>query len=190
MARGPQAQASNAANTAASTAAGYGSTAGGIQAGLIPQLEAESTGNIGFTPEQQSNMLTAGEQGAGGAASGIVGQAGLQAGRTRNSAATSGLMDEAARQKIRQSSTNALDVANESANLAQKKQAESQAALQGLYGTDVSAQLRAMGLEPEDINAETNAGNSGWLQNTEGILRTISGLGGNSGLKGIPGIPG
>ena len=185
MARGAQSQAAHAADTAAATGANYGATAGGIQAGLIPKLNAEATGEIGFTPKQEANMLTAGEQGAGGAASGIVGEAGLRAGRTRNSAATSGIMDEAARQKMRQSSQNALGVQNESANLAQRKQASALDALQGLYGTDVSAQLRAMGLVPEDVNAEVNAGKSGWLQNTLDTIGTIGSLGGNKGLPGL-----
>jgi hypothetical protein len=46
-----------------------------------------------------------------------------------------------------------------------------------MYGTDVNAQLKAMGIIPEDINAGLNAGKSGWLQNTEGVLGTLSGMG-------------
>lgn len=177
MARGAQAQASHAANTAATTAGGYGAGAGSIGANLIPGLEAEATGNIGYTPEQQNNQLVAGEQGAGGANAGVVGRAMLSAGRTRNSAALSGVEDEAARSKERQLSENALNVSNESAKLAQQKQSEAQGRLAGLYGTDVSAQLRAMGLIPEDVNAETNAGKSGWLQNTLDTIGTIGSLG-------------
>jgi hypothetical protein len=170
--------AANAGKTAAATGAGYGTSASGISDTLVPQLNAEATGNIGYTPQQQNNMLVAGEQGAGGANAGIAGQAGLQVGRTRNSAATSGVLDEAARDKTRQMSTNALGVANESANLAQKKQAGAQSALEGLYGTDVSAQLRAMGLIPEDVNADTNAGSQGWLQNATGVIKALGSLGG------------
>jgi len=177
MARGPQAQAANAGKTAAATGAGYGTAATGISDTLVPQLNAEATGNIGYTPTQQNNMLVAGEQGAGGANASVAGQAGLAAGRTRNSAATSGVLDEAARDKTRQMSTNALDVSNQSAQLAQKKQQSAQQQLQGLYGTDVHAQLGSMGLIPQDVNADTNAGNSGWLQNTLNMVKTIGGLG-------------
>lgn len=185
MARGPQQAAMNAAKTAGSTGANYGTSATGISDTLVPQLQAEATGDIGYTPQQQNNMLVAGEQGAGGANAGVVGRAGLLAGRTRNSAATSGILDEAARDKTRQMSTNALDVANRSADLAQKKQAGAQSELSGLYGTDVSAQLRAMGLMPEDVNAASEAGKSGWLQNTLGTIATIGGLGGSKGLPGL-----
>src|SRR5579872_1797622 len=181
MARGPQAMAANAGKTAAETGAGYGTAATGISDTLVPQLNAEATGNIGYTPTQQNNMLVAGEQGAGGANAGVAGQAGLAAGRTRNSAATSGVLDEAARAKTRQMSTNALDVSNQSAQLAQKKQQMALQQQQGLYGTDVSAQLKSMGMIPEDVNADTNAGSQGWLQNTTGIIRALGSLGGGKG---------
>jgi hypothetical protein len=119
----------------------------------------------------------ASEQGAGGATAGITGQAGLAAGRTRNSAATSGVLDQAARSKQQTLSQNALGIQNKSADLANMKQQEGIQGLQGLYGTDVTAQMKAMGLIPEDVNAAANASKEGWLQNTLATIQTLGGLG-------------
>jgi len=46
-----------------------------------------------------------------------------------------------------------------------------------LYGTDTSNQLKAMGLQSEDLQNQLAAGRQGWLQNTEGVLGTIGKLG-------------
>ena len=168
-------QSANQANqTAAQTGGQYGGEAQSIGANLIPQLQAEATGNVGLTPTQQNNMLTMAQQGAGGATAGIAGQAGLQAGRTKNSAATSGVLDQASRNKAMAESQAGLSVANKSADVARQNQSRAQGALQGLYGTDVSAQLHAMGLQPEDINAGVNAGKSGWFQNMNELLQTLT----------------
>lgn len=172
--RSAQAQGKQAFNQASGTANQYGSTAGQVGAELIPTLERDINNPIGFTPTQTNNMLVASEQGAGGATAGVTGAAGLNAMRTRNSAGLSGVLDQAARTRQQALSQNALGIQNKSAMLAQQKRAEALQQLQGVYGTDVGAQLRAMALEPEDINAEVNAGKSGWLQNAEGIIKTLS----------------
>ena len=185
--RSIQQSATSAANTAGTTGAGYGSTAAAIGAPLTKTLQNDVNNPIGFTPTETNNMLVAGEQGAGGATSAITGQAGLQAGRTRNSAALSGVLDQAARQKQQQLSQNALGVQNQSAMLAQQKRASALGGLQGLYGTDVGAQLKAMGIQDQDLNTAIQAGNSGWLQNTMGAIGTLGNLGLGAGkLAGLP----
>lgn len=168
--RSLQNQAKNSENQATQTAGQYGGESQSIGANLIPQLQAEATGNVGLSPTQQNNMLTMAQQGAGGATSGIAGQAGLSANRTRNSSALSGVLDQASRNRAMAESQAALGVANKSADVARQNQARAQGALQGMYGTDVTAQLRAMGLQPEDINAGVNAGKSGWFQNAMDFL--------------------
>jgi hypothetical protein len=45
--------------------------------------------------------------------------------------------------------------------------------LEGLYGEDVNANLKAQSLVPEDINAWGNAGKTGWLQNTLAVINTL-----------------
>ena len=173
--RAAQQQAKNAFNTANQSASQYGETASGINSALLPGLEREANNPIGFTPEEMNNQLVAGEQGAGGANAGIVGQANLEAARRRNSAGYSNVLDEAARDKTRQLSENALNVQNQSARLGEEKQMAAQKELGGLYGTNVDASLKAQGLLPEDINAETNAGKSGWFQNMTNLIDTLNG---------------
>lgn len=164
-----------AATTAAGTAAGYGSNAGQIGSSLVPYEEKQLTNPTGINPTDRNNMLVAGEQGAGGANAGIVGQAGLTAARTRNTGALSGVLDQASRNKTQQLSENALNVQNENTKVKLGQQDQAAKALGGLYGTDVNAQLKAQGLVPEDINAWMNAGRSGWLQDTEGVINTLGG---------------
>lgn len=173
--RSAQGAAGAAANNATGTASSYGSTAAGIGSTVIPTLTRDVNNAPGFSPTDLNAMLVGGEQGAGGANAGIVGQAGLTAARTRNSAALPGVYDQAARRTAQTLSNNALNVQTQNAQLKQKQRQAALSGLEGMYGTDVNAQLKAMGIVPEDINAETNAGNSGWLQNTVG---TISALGG------------
>ena len=46
--------------------------------------------------------------------------------------------------------------------------------MQGLYGENVKGQLAAMGQEASDINAATQASQTGWLQQGEGIANTAA----------------
>lgn len=164
------------AKTAGGVAGGYGTGAGQIAGSILPTLTQQATNPTGFDPTTKNDMLVAGEQGAGGTNAAITGQAGLEAGRTRNSGATSSILDQAARRMGQTNSQNALNVENASANLANDKQQAAQKGLEGLYGTDVGAQLKGMGLQNEDLNTELQAGKSGWLQDVEGGLDTLGGL--------------
>ena len=168
-------------NQANATAANYGGQAAGIGGTLVPALTKEATNPTGFNPNDLNSMLVAGEQGAGGANAGLTGQANLQASRTNNSGALSGVLDQAARAKTQTLSNNALGVQNENAQLKQKQQQAGLQGLQGLYGTDVGAQLKAQGLVPEDIGAWANASNSGWVQNVDNTLKALNPGGGGGG---------
>lgn len=175
--RAAQAQAKSAYNTAQDTAGKASATADQISSSLIPGLENDVNNPTGYTPEEMNNQLVAGEQGAGGANAGIVGQANLGVARTHNSAGYSNALDEAARDKTRQLSENALNVQNKSADLAQQKRMGAQKELGSLYGTDTNANLDAQGLATKDIGEEVEAGKSGWLQNMEQLITTLSGAG-------------
>lgn len=175
--RSIQADANANSKTAGTVAGGYGSAAQGIGGQLTPELEREAANPIGYTPTQMNAQLVAGEQGAGGANASIAGEAGLAAGRTRNSGALSGVLDAAARAKGQQLSENALNVQNRSADVGLERQAQAQKMLAGLYGTDVSAQLGGMGIQNQDLNTAIQAGNSGWLQNAEGVGNTLANMG-------------
>ena len=107
----------------------------------------------------------------------ITGEGKLAALRTRNAGGFAPALAEASRQQGRNLATGALDVANQNAMLKQQQQQSGIAGLQGLYGTDTSQQLKAMGLSAEDLQNQLAAGRQGWLQNTEGVLNTISNMG-------------
>lgn len=175
--RSIQKSAGQDATAAGGAAGGFGGAATGIAGQLTPEIEREAANPIGYTPTQTNNMLVAGEQGAGGSNASIAGAAGLAANRTRNSGALSGVLDAAARAKAKQLSTNALNIQNRSADVGLQRQQQAQQQLQGLYGTNVNAQLGAMGLQNQDLDTELKAGQQGWLQNTEGVLGTLGKLG-------------
>lgn len=181
--RAAQAAAKNAANTAGTTAGGYGSAASGIGATLTPLLTRDATGGAtGFSPTEKNAQLVAGEQGAGGAVGSVAGAAGLAANRTRNSGALSGVLDAAARHGTQAASQSAERVENNDAMLKQQKQMEAQKALQGLYGTNVSAQLGQGNLQNSEQQTGLQAGQQGWLQNTLGTISTLTG-----GAKNVAG---
>jgi hypothetical protein len=156
-----------------STASLYGGQAQGINSQLIPGLEKEATNPTGINPTDINNMTVASQQGAGGANSGIVGQTGLQATRTRNTGNIGSVLDEAAREKGRTLSSNA------KVKLGQQQFA--QEALGTAAGKDTQAQLAAMGMVPETINSTVQAGKSGWLQNVTGFMDSLGGLAGGAG---------
>lgn len=172
--RAAQGQAKNNVTSANTVASQSGKTANQIGSSLIPGLLSESEHPVGYTPMQKNNMLVAGGQAVGGVNSGVEGQAELEAARTRNAGGFANALSEASRNKSRQLSDNALNVNNADAELANKKQMFAQQQLQGLYGTNTADQLKAMGLSDDAINSELAAGRQGWLQNTEGVINTIS----------------
>ena len=83
---------------------------------------------------------------------------------------------------MRTSSGIGLDIAQKQADLQQQQRAQALKQLQGLYGTDVEAGLKAQSLVPEDINAWANANKTGWQQNVEDAIKTAQGFGKVSGL--------
>jgi hypothetical protein len=166
-----------AAGTASGTGAGYGTSASGVGSTLVPELTQEAKNPTGFDPTTLNNMNTASAETAGGTNSAISGAATNAAARTHNTGALSGVLDEAARQKQRQMATNTLGIQNANAVLKEKQKQAGLSGLEGVYGTDVGAQLKSEGLVPEDINAWANANKTGWLQDVD---QTISAVGGAS----------
>ena len=163
------------AGTAEGTAGQFGATAQQIGSSIIPGLEQEAEHPTGLTATQKNNALVQGAQAIGGVNSGVTGDANLAAARTRNAGGFTGALDEAARIKSRQQSENALNVNQEDTALANEKQMAAQKQLAGLYGTDTSNQLHAMGLGNEDLNTQLAAGRQGWLQNTDNTIAAITG---------------
>ena len=170
------------AKTAAQTGGQYGAGAQDIGGMLVPQLKADVTNPQGFGTAAQNAMLVQGLEGAGGAASGIAGEAGLRAARSRNVGGSAGILDEAAREKMRTSADVGLDVATKNAMLQQQQRASALKQLEGLYGTDVGAQLKAQSLVPEDIDAWAKANQTGWLQNVDEAVNMLKPKGSIGGV--------
>jgi hypothetical protein len=173
--RNAQSQASNAATTAANTGTNLGSEAQGIGSNLTPFLTQEMEHPTGYSQQDTSAMLSSGLGGAGGADAGIAGMANKEAATTRNAGGFQAALDDAARQRTKAAAGASEGIAAQNAGLKQQQQQEGAEGLQKMYGTDTSGMLDAMGQQSNDINAEVNAGKSGWLQNTLGIINTING---------------
>lgn len=185
MARAAQSQATNLAGTAGTDAAQASSSAAGVNSTLNPFLQSELTHPQGFTPGQTTSMLSASQGGAGGATSGLTGQANLQTARTRNAGGFGTALDAAARSRQQASATGSEGIAADNAQLQQKQQQTAAGALQGLYGTDSSNALKSLGLQNDAIGTEVGAGKSGWLQNATDILGTLSGAGKSAAALGL-----
>jgi len=165
--------AQQAASTAAQTGGQYGAGAQDIGGMLVPTLKADVTNAPGLGESGRNAMLGTGLGAAGGAASGIVGEEGLRAARSRNVGGSAGVLDEAAREKMRTSAGVGLDVATKDAMLKAQQRAGALKQLEGLYGTDVGAQLKAQSLVPEDIDAWSKANQTGWVQNTAMMIDAL-----------------
>jgi hypothetical protein len=170
-------QASGAATQAADTGANYGAQAAGVNSQLLPFLTRELNNPQGFTQQQEAAKLGAAEGGAGGSTAGLTTEANLESARNRNSGGFSGALDEAARQKDKALAGASEGIAGQNADLQQKQQQDAAGGLGEVYGQDTAAQLKAMGLIPEDVNAEVGASKTGWLQNMNELMQTLNGAG-------------
>jgi hypothetical protein len=150
-----------------------------IYSSIVPGLVRQAQTPTGFTAQQLNNQLTAAGEAAGGANATATGEGRLAALRSRTAGGFAPALDEASRNRARTLATTALDVQNQNARLGLERQAQAQQQLQGLYGTNTSDMLKAMGLQQGDLQNQLAAGRQGWLQNTEGVLNTLGNLGKN-----------
>ena len=185
--RDAQQQASNAAGTAATTAGGYGSQAGGIAANLVPFETRQMTNPTGESQRDIGAQLTAGLAGTGGATAGLTGAAGKMGMTTRNPMGFSSALDAAAMQRDKAAAGVGERVAANNVGVKLNQQKDAASTLGGLYGTDVKAQLESQGQVAPDVNAEVAANKTGWLQNAEGIVDTGADVFGKLFPKGIGG---
>lgn len=185
MARAAQNQASNLVGTAGTTAAQSNASAAGVNSTLNPFLNSELLHPQGYSQPDQTAMLSSVMGGAGGATAGVTGQANLEAARARNSSGFSGALDAAARTRQQAVAGQSEGIAAKNADIKNTQQQSAAAGLQGLYGTDSGNVLKALGLQDQAIGTETQAGQSGWLQNATGILNAVSGAGKSASSLGL-----
>lgn len=182
--------AQSAAGTAAQTGSQYGQQAADVGGFITPTLMGDVRNAPGLGQSTVNAMLEEGLGTAGGAASGIAGQAGLQAARSRNVGAATGALDEAAREKMRTSAGVGLDVATKNAMVQQQQRQSALGQLENLYGTDVGAQLKAQSLVPEDIDAWARANQTGWVQNVDQTIAALNPSFSGKAFGGTVGIGG
>jgi hypothetical protein len=181
MARQQQGQANQTFGTATNNSAQYGGDASTINGALTPFLMQRLTNPQGYSQGDMGAMLANAMGGAGGATSGITGQANLQAGRSRNDAGFSSALDAAARSRTAAAAGSAEGVAANNANLKQDQTNNAAKMLQGMYGTDVGAQNEALNTANSATNTGIEAGKSGWLQNMTGLISALGGAASGAG---------
>ena len=180
-----------AANTAGAVGAGYGSDAAGINSNLLPFLTRELQNPEGYTQQQTGAMLGAAEGGAGGATAGLNTEANLAMARNRNSGGFSGGLDAAARGKDKALAGTSEGIAANNAQLQEQQKQSAASGLQRMGETDTQAQLKAMGLVPEDLDAAAKSyGQGDWASGLQSILGTVGSAAKLAGGFGIPGFGG
>lgn len=181
-------EAKNAYNQANNTATMLGGEAQGIGSNLTPFLTQEMLHPTGYGQQGLSAMTAAAEGGAGGATSGLTGQAEQRAAASHNAGGYQAALDAAARSRTQAAAGASEGIAAQNANLMQQQQQEGASGLQGLYGTDTSGMLNAMNQEHQDINSEVAASQAGpgWMSS----LSKGMGLVGQAGMLGAGFFPG
>ena len=178
--------ANQAFTQANNTADSLNGAASSISGNLTPFLTQRMEHPEGYSQQDTSAMLAAGLGGAGGESAGLGGAAQKQAAVTRNAGGFQAALSDAARQRMKAAAGTSEGIAAQNANLKQTQQEEASKQLQGLYGTDTSGMLNAMGQEHEDVNSAVNAGQTGWLQNTMSVLNGLN-FGGKFGKFSVGG---
>jgi hypothetical protein len=166
-ARANEAAASNAAS-------GYGSQAATEGAQLNPFFTQEMRATHGYTPGQQNEMLTAAEGSSGAAFGGAQAEAERNAARTGNATSVTKSLDEMAREKAKVASGASEGVAAQDVAGAKQENQEGAAGMQGLYGTNVGAQLGAMKQANSDVATEQQTQGANWVTQ----LNQLNSLGG------------
>jgi hypothetical protein len=183
--------AQNNSRTAGNVASGYGSNASTINSQLLPFLTRELNSPQGYTQQQTGAQLNAAEAGEGGATAGLTTEANLASARNRNSGGFSGALDEAARTQAKNLSNTSSNIAAKSADLAQQNQQSAASGLSNMYGTDTSAQLKAMGLQNDDLKtAASTYGTGNWMNDLSGLASGIGSVAKTGAGFGIPGLQG
>ncbi len=162
---------------AQNTATDLGADAAGIKSNLTPFLTDEMLHPQGLGQEGIGAETSAALGGAGGAASGLVGGAIQRAAVSRNAGGADAALDSIARERMKAAGNASENIQAQNETLKQTQRQSGADALAKMYGVDTSGMLESQGQEAGDINSQVNAGQSGWLQNTMGILKLLQGAG-------------
>jgi hypothetical protein len=177
-------KAMNAAGTAQNTGANLGGSAQGISANLTPFLTERMLHPEGYGQQDTSAQVAASTGAAGGATAGLTGQAIQRAAVSRNAGSVNATLADIARERAKAAAGSSEEIAAKNADLKQQQQQQAAEGLGNMYKTDTSGMLEAMGQVAPDINAATNASQSGWLQNSMNVLNSLNNAGNTAaGIK-------
>lgn len=179
--RAAQSAAKTAATTAGDVAGTEQSAATNERAALTPFYKSEMGAQHGFNPGQTQELLNYAGAGSGGSGATAMGEANSEAARTRNTSGFSSALDQNARDRGREMATVNAGVGAQDVMGAKALNQQGAAGMSGLYDTDTSAMLKSMGIQTGDINAQTEAGKSGWYQNMNNTIAALRGAGASGG---------
>jgi len=163
------------ANQAGAVASGYGSQATQEGAELNPIYSQEARARHLYDPTQINELLTYAGAGTGAATGAAEGAANREAARTHNAGGFTKALDEVARDRMKAAAGTSEGVASQDVMGAKQLNQEGLSGLQGMYGINTGAQLKAMGQQNEDLNTAINADKTGWVQNTLDTITALTG---------------
>ena len=170
-----------AAKTAGEVGANLGQVSGQERSVVQPFYQREMTAEHAYDPTQLNELLTAAGAGTGAATGAAATGLERQAATTGNASAATKSLQELARDRMKANAGVSEGVAAQDVLGAQQLRQQGAAGEAGLYGENLKGQLAAMGQQATDINAATQANQTGWLQQAEGIAKTGAGIA--SGLR-------
>jgi hypothetical protein len=165
-----------AAQTGLDQNAALSKRATSLQDTLEPQLEQDIQAPQGYGQSGLNAMNTAAQQSAGGATAGLVGEGMARAARTGNRGSFTAAAAEAGRQGARATSQRAVEIQSANEKLKQEQRARALTAKQGLFNTDLSGSLQALGLVPGGIDAANKSRGPSFLD----TIQQLSQIGGNA----------
>ncbi len=166
-----QAKANEAAANAAAGQLGSNASTEGAQ--LNPFFTQEMNAKHSLDPNQQNELLTNAEAGAGGAFGGAEGLMNANAARTGNATTLTKSLDEMAREKAKSAAGASEGIAGQDIMGAKQLNQQGAAGLQGLYGVNLKGSQEAMGLQNEALKNEEAAIGPGWLQKGIGDISEL-----------------
>lgn len=171
--RAAQAAAKKAGEVAGNVAGQEQSAATNERGFLTPYARMEMNAKHAYDPGQTQELLNYAGAGTAGSGATALGEAQSQGARTRNTSGFSSALDQNARDRARQMSTINANIGAQDVTGAKQLNQEGARLMSGLYDTDTAAMLKAMGIQTGDINAQTEAGKSGWFQNTLAAIEAL-----------------
>ncbi len=151
----------------------YGATSDTLSGQLTPIYTQQATNPQGMTPQEMNDARTATMESTGGGVAAVTGEGNLEAARSGNAGGYQAALADASRRGIATNASKALQLENLNTALKESQRESGVGGLQHLQSQNQGATLAAMGLDTGAINAQTEAGKSGWFQNMLGLTNAI-----------------